>query len=149
MEQVQKGFLGFSEAETPVTTKPNSAAHESPRLVVKEFTFSEAWCELFFRISGDKNFKFHHSSGYGIVQGTAILTQMGTMVSEVMPGYVPVDFLGTFPNWVHIGETITITMERLDHGRAKTRVRFTTRVLDCIVSTCEATLVSNRVTGLK
>ncbi|MCR4285813.1 MAG: MaoC/PaaZ C-terminal domain-containing protein [Candidatus Kaiserbacteria bacterium] len=83
-----------------------------PREVILDF--NATWCESYFRLSGDANHDIHSRDGAGIVQGTGILTLIGTAVSEHMLGYV----LGGFDkvryrNPVKIGNQVRMTMVRL------------------------------------
>lgn len=83
-----------------------------PREVILDF--NTTWCEAYFTLSGDANHDIHSREGAGIVQGTGILTLIGTAVSEHMLGYM----LGGFDkvryrNPVKIGNQVRMTMVRL------------------------------------
>ncbi len=90
----------------------------SPRVVVDitgtRVYFSLLWHFLFFLLSGDKNKKLHGIFGKDqrIVQGVAILTKMGTVVSKVYPAFMVRTIREvTFKHAIYAGTTVEMYME--------------------------------------
>ncbi len=84
-----------------------------------EVRFGFLWCFLFFLLSGDKNRKIHGVFGkLKIVQGVAVVTKMGTIVSQLYPMYM-VRRIGeiTFKLPTRIGNSVTMTFSNFTEGR--------------------------------
>jgi hypothetical protein len=72
------------------------------------FTMDSEWTRAFFALSGDQNHALHGDEG-NIVQGVAIITKIGTVLSARFPGYV-VTSIGAleFKAPVIIGNTLVM-----------------------------------------
>lgn len=91
---------------TDESVKPSEAL-----LGEEDFIFSTEWCLEYFKLSGDKNMHLHGENGQGIVQGTALITRVGSLVSNVLPSYqlrtiIKISFLQE----IHIGEMVTMSL---------------------------------------
>ncbi len=104
--------------------------------------FEPEWCVNFFDLSGDQNHKLHSPSFAGIVQGMAILTKLGTVISKRIPGYMVAKMSNiSFRQQVHIGNNVV--METNAPGIGKRIVRADVRLLidETVIAQIEITLV--------
>lgn len=79
---------------------------------VRKIQFEKNWCEDFFRHSFDTNTDLHMpeaKGGLGIVQGTAILSQISSELSDIFPGYTVSKVEGfSFKSFILHGDVVTM-----------------------------------------
>lgn len=105
--------------------------------------FGTKWCKAFLELSGDENDTLHSKEGRRIVQGAAIFTKIGTLLSVHMKGYMvhQVNHL-IFKKPVHIGESVSIIMRRHASRPIRTTVVVTIHNGSEEIGTAEIVLVS-------
>ena len=124
---------------------------ENPRLeeipdVKTVIVFDEEWCQRFFELSGDANTELHSMQGHRIVQGAAIITKVGTLVSEHMPNYMVAD-IGelAFKRKVTMNARLTACIRVVECRPSRTRVALTLADGDAEIVSTTITLVSARI----
>lgn len=78
----------------------------------RQITFEKNWCVDFFKHSFDANNNLHMpvtEGGMGIVQGTAILNQVSSELSNIFPSYIVSKVEGfSFKSFVLHGDTVAM-----------------------------------------
>lgn len=90
--------------------------------IVVTLHFDREWCEKFFTLSEDQNISLHTQDNGGIVQGVAIMTKIGTLLSVHLQGYLVHHVTMTFKKVIRIGESVTVLLSRKDNKKAVTHV---------------------------
>lgn len=128
------------------TTIPGCLTVGVPRTVTLDF--NSVWCRKYFELSGDMNRGLHcpEPEGRGIVQGMAIMTRVGAMISKHMHGHMVVKINELkFKKPVFIGNQIQMTMLRLDEDHRLTKIEVTLETLGGnLVSKFQLTLCPSR-----
>ncbi len=105
--------------------------------------FDREWCQKFFELSEDHNKDLHNTvSGLRIVQGVAIVTKLGTVVSNTLPGYM-VAKIGViaFKQITRVGDYVHIDLECVQVRGSFLRVKVTlTKVGDGLITETELIL---------
>ncbi len=105
--------------------------------------FDREWCQKFFELSEDHNRDLHDTlNGLRIVQGVAIITKLGTVVSSILPSYM-VAKIGViaFKKITRVGDYVHIDLECVQAKGTFLRIKATlTEVGDGLITETELIL---------
>lgn len=121
------------------------------KIAIKQFRytaslfFDEKWCVDFLELVGDQNHTLHAATGLRVVQGVAIIAKVSAEISRFMPGYI---FSGIsslrFEKPTLMGETLMLTLERLDQKVGTPRIGMVVEKKSEVISRAEVQLFSQR-----
>lgn len=95
--------------------KRGSFVREEEFLGKEDFTFEKDWCQRYFSISGDKNALLHGEGGRGVIQGSALITRVSSLISNELPDYQLRTIVQiTFLQELHFGDTVTMSLHLCD-----------------------------------
>ena len=111
----------------PDVSKIEDARVEEGDCFHADVHFDQHWCMAYLKLSGDKNIPLHSYTGKRVVQGMAVMTKMGTFVSEKIPNYMVVE-IGTaikFREPLYMDDIVTMAIKITQVGRVRITAEFT------------------------